>query len=163
MSNRTISRTEVIIIGFLVIVLICILGGSGWWYFYGPCGKTVVEKSLAGIYDQMNAFLDAASVAGTTSRIALSTPISDLQEIRRTTDKIETPACLIYGKTKLVSSMENTIQSLLAFQGNSSDSIITGYIEQAADDMEVATNELLAVMECAPFCNYDESTGLSNK
>lgn len=73
-------------------------------------------ESLAGIYARWN---DALTLANSTSRIALSGPVSNLQGIRREVQALVVPDCLSDAKNSLLQGMEKINEGFIAFMGSS--------------------------------------------
>ena len=95
---------------FIVILgLLLIVGPISWYYFFGPCGTLQVKKVFDN-YDFLSVkFLDSVEVASQTSRIALSSPISNLQSIRQETSELEVPVCMVDARGNLLNSMQHYI------------------------------------------------------
>ncbi|MBN9365960.1 MAG: hypothetical protein J0H59_02900 [Comamonadaceae bacterium] len=92
---------------------------------------------------------DAAKVAYSTGRIALSGPVATLQTIRREAEQMTPPPCLAQGKAALVASMTHTVDGFLAFMQNTGDagnSLSMPAFEKAAQAM----NEYKAARAACP-------------
>ena len=80
--------------------------------------KNPFEANDKGI-DQLNTienrWEDTQILASSTARIALATPISELQEIRRDLKKSEVSECLTPAKEALISYMDSRISNFLNF------------------------------------------------
>ena len=80
--------------------------------------KNPFEAKDKGI-DQLNTienrWEDTQILASSTARIALATPISELQEIRRDLKKSEVSECLTPAKEALISYMDSRISNFLNF------------------------------------------------
>ncbi len=61
---------------------------------------------------------DAATIASSTSRMALSTSIASLQVVKRDAAALTVPPCLSAGKTELLKGMELTVEGYLEFLAN---------------------------------------------
>ena len=153
-SNIAGHRSFKIIIaltGLLVVIGIVF----GWYYNYGPCGTQLVKKATLELYDNTDKFFDAYKVAKSTSRIALSNPISDMQEIERNTRLIEVPACLENSKDLLATGMQNYTDGLIAFMGQADETDVNLYIATGDLYISATTNEVNYISECVPFCIMD--------
>ena len=64
---------------------------------------------------------DATSVAHRTSRIALPGTLSNLQAIKRRTERLKIPECFEDAHSFLIKSMYYTIEGFLAFAGDADD------------------------------------------
>lgn len=61
---------------------------------------------------------DAVKLAGNTSRIALSTTVATLQDIRREAAGLTVSPCMDQAKAQLVESMQSTIDGFIVFMRN---------------------------------------------
>lgn len=66
-----------------------------------------------------NRWDDAHTLASSTARIALATPVSELQNIKRDLDKLEVSKCLTPAKEALSSYMNSNIANFLSFMADS--------------------------------------------
>lgn len=80
--------------------------------------KDALALALKAVDDLYVRWQDASTVAGTTSRIALSMPVATMQAIKREVENLIVPPCLAAGKTELVKGMQATIDGYLAFMLN---------------------------------------------
>lgn len=84
--------------------------------------KNPFEAKDKGV-DQLNAIEsrwdDAHTLASSTSRIALATPVSNLQEIKRDLAQIEISECLIPAREALSAYMDSHINNFLKFMSDS--------------------------------------------
>lgn len=76
------------------------------------------DKGLADLKKIEERWSDGINLAGSTSRIALSTPVGNLQSIKRDLDGVVVSECLKNAKGALVGHMELTIQGFLEFMGD---------------------------------------------
>lgn len=80
-----------------------------------------LATSLKAIDDLMLRWVDTVKVADSTSRAALSGPLTQLQAIRRETQDLAVPPCLAAGRAELVKGMDLIIQAFLDFMGHTGD------------------------------------------
>ena len=84
--------------------------------------KNPFEAKDKGV-DQLNniesRWEDAYTLASSTSRIALATPVSNLQEIKRDLAQIEISECLIPAREALSAYMDSHINNFLKFMSDS--------------------------------------------
>lgn len=141
----------------LGVVVFLVFGavGFGWYYAYGPCGTVKVQKAMDAMYGAIDEFNDAYDVANNTPRISLSSPINQLQSIRRDANDIEVPACLKNGKKLLTGYMQTVIDGFVAFMGQASDYEITLIFLNASSQLGTAEDEFDSILACAPFCKED--------
>jgi formylglycine-generating enzyme required for sulfatase activity len=85
------------------------------------CGDSAESRSegLADLQAIKKRWDDGVSVASSTSRIALSGPAMNLQQIRRELDAVKTSECLAKAKSALADGMDATISRVMAFMGGS--------------------------------------------
>lgn len=102
-------------------------------------------KALDGIYERWG---DAIRVADATSRIALSTPVATLQNIRREAQELTVAPCMDEAKTTLINSMDLTIEGFFIFMTNKDE---IGKIA-AGDLLNQGTERLKAFSEQRKQC-----------
>lgn len=139
----------------VVAILVLVGVGVGWYYFQGPCGVNKVKAAGDEIQGLMAEYEDALDIASSTSRISLSGPVAELQDIKRQTEAVEVPACLVPAHRFTIASMEKSIEAFISFMGQASDSEVNSSIMASAGFMEQAVAELETVSACAPFCKTD--------
>ncbi|MBI3158123.1 MAG: hypothetical protein HYZ26_00805 [Chloroflexi bacterium] len=153
--EATTRRSPIPLILGAVVVLALVAGG---WYFYSynygvTCGVKRVEASLGDLEQIAEEWDDAVSLAGSTSRIALSGPIGDLQDIRRDLMRLRVPACLVDAQIHLTRTMDNTIEAFLAFASQRPDSEVSEYLSRAGFSQESFRLEIERVSKCVPDCD----------
>ena len=139
-----------VVLGILLIIII--VGGSTWFYFYGPCGVTRVEQSAEELTALFDIFLSAEELAGSTSRIALSGPVSDLQTLLLEAKNSDVPDCLIPAKEDLVKAMDYSIEAYLIFMSDGSESQMINRFEISVTSASNFSEEIFTIKECAPIC-----------
>lgn len=147
------SRKPVILALLVVIVIVAV--GVGLYfnnYYNGPCGVNVVKSASDKMKLIAQKWDDATQLASSTSRIALSGPVSQLQASMRDVQNLEIPSCMTPTRDALRSSMESTINGFVAFMGQKADSVIQTYFSSASVYMDSFGTELLRVSACAPNC-----------
>lgn len=80
--------------------------------------KDALAQAFKAVDDLYVRWQDASTVAGTTSRIALSTPVANMQSIKRDAENLAVPPCLAAGKSEMVKGMQLTIEGYLEFMAN---------------------------------------------
>lgn len=80
--------------------------------------KSEYDKSAALLQSARSKWLDAVSVAGATSRVALNGPVLHLQAVRRETEALLLPECLSHARKLLLEGMQLQIDGFLAFMAN---------------------------------------------
>lgn len=77
-----------------------------------------LATSLKSADDLYLRWQDARQVATSSSRMALSGPITTLQSVRRDAKDLTVPPCLNRGKEELLAGMDLTIDGVLVFMQN---------------------------------------------
>jgi len=125
--------------------------------------RVALEQRLAQEKEQKNALIasnkaldailarweDAVNLAGTTGRIALSTPVSTLQTIRREAGDLTVVPCLVPAMEHLQKSMKSTIDGFITFMRNE---LKIGE-ELAQIDFRAATGHLSAFKQARQGCS----------
>jgi hypothetical protein len=100
---------------------------ASWW------------ENTAGSY--ITRFLDTTEVAASTSRIAVSPLVLEMQRIYREFEALEYPPCAAAIRNKLIDAMEAAVDGMTSFVGRSD--ILAGiYLDQSAEDFR-ATRDML--------------------
>ena len=94
---------------------------AGLTLLLSGCGDSAESRSegIADLQAIKQRWDDGVNVASSTSRIALSGPAMNLQQIRRDLDGVKTGECLADAKSALAEGMDATISGVLAFMGDS--------------------------------------------
>lgn len=125
----TSKRIMVLVAG---VVLLASLVFLLYWFFLSPqmaCSAMRVEKSMQPIQDQMRAFDDYAAIVSNTGRDQLAFPVSELQRIRRETEDIVVPDCLVTLKTASLEYMNQVISTSLAFMRSEDQEQVSGRLQ----------------------------------
>ena len=77
--------------------------------------RSELEKSIVALRSQHRRWKDAARLADSTARIALATPVAQLQEISRATTDLLVPPCIEPAKKSLTDAMSLTIDGFMLF------------------------------------------------
>lgn len=84
------------------------------------------EKELKAFKEILNKWMTQDNIASSTSRIALSTPVTELRKIKDELNALKITGCLTNAKTQLLSAMDDEILMFVYFmQNNSSSSQMT--------------------------------------
>lgn len=78
----------------------------------------VLQASSSALDSLLARWSDAAQVASTTSRIALSGPVATMQSLRREAEQLKVSPCMDLAKAHLVASMGDAIEAFLVFMRN---------------------------------------------
>jgi len=133
---------------FVSLVILFMLASCSNTY----CPKDEATSSIDEMMDLSEEWDDAMAVANSTSRIGLTGPIGDLQEIKREAGRMEVPPCLEWAQTRLIKMMEFGIDGFLAFASEEPDSTVTSYFNKYGIEMDNFIDALDEVNECLPNC-----------
>lgn len=106
-------------------------GDKGDTSAVGECGEKDAKKVDATITPSVDRFRDAQSRARSTSRIALSPVIGEMQEARREFEALDLPSCAEQAGSTQVRAMNLYIQAYIAFLGQEPDSYVSGLMTEA--------------------------------
>jgi len=81
---------------------------------------------------------DANAIAGSTARIALAGPVSELQKLRREWEDVEPPEGLEKFHNKILDYEESIIEGYLAFMSKEPDDVVEAHFKTASDYLEEA-------------------------
>ncbi|MGD0339921.1 MAG: hypothetical protein ABSB78_14165 [Bacteroidota bacterium] len=149
-AKRGISISLIITVAALIVVVFAVVGG--WYYFYGPCGTVRVDNASNELGDLISRWLAADNVASSTPRIALSLQINNLQSLRDEAGDLVVPSCMDGTKLELLAGMDSAIQGYIAFLGQQSDTVVSGYFYSAKRHIANFNELLLKTKDCSPFC-----------
>lgn len=127
------SNVDKVIMGSFVALILGLIGcGSG-----GDGGgsvtpvviteannKVAYDKAVLPFNDIYSRWKSADQVANVTSRIALSGPVTNLQNIKREADALVVAKCLSTAKTDMSQGMDKSIRGYLDFMGGGSFSYL---------------------------------------
>lgn len=95
------------------------------------CSKGQIEEVSKKIDVIINNWDDTNSLAASSSRIALTTPVSKLQDIQKEIRGLSSPRCAKLVIESLLEMTDATVQSYLLFMQNKSDSVVEEQINDA--------------------------------
>jgi hypothetical protein len=144
----------------LLIPGIAVSGGAWWFWLYGPCGIRHVAESRTALSRQADRWSDAVKLAAMTPAMALSGPVSKLQDYRRETKETTVSPCAGDARDLLSRSMEHTIAGFLAFMGARPEERApltqqSPFLIHAVEEMEFFREEMGRLEHCAPACARD--------
>lgn len=146
-------KFPILIVLIIVAVLALAAGAVYYWYTTnGPCGTKLVASATQELGDLHDDFKDYREIASSTGRIALTGPVTELQNIKKETQSLVVPACLVQAQTLLVNSMDADITGFLFFMAQEKDELILLKMDAAADWRTQFYEEIVRINECAPFC-----------
>ncbi len=150
-SNRTLA---------ILLLAIMLVVGAAWLFLSGAASQALTgilpstatptplpcAVLMVGFMDELNQVAgrwdDANTLAGSTSRIALSPVIAQLQEARRQADALQPPGCAKMIRNYLVDYMDTTIEAYIMFMADEPESSITKKFESAHRSFEQYEKEI---------------------
>lgn len=94
------------------------------------------KQSLVEIEKAAGDFIRFQEIAGSTARIALSTPVTKLQELQRTTERIRVGPCLVDPLKRVSNGQTEVIDGFISFM----DSDNSEYL--AAEKISIGTSQI---------------------
>ena len=104
---------------------------------------------MTGLVSQ---FDDAETLASQTPRIALSSQINNLQQIRTQASNLNVPQCLAPAKEELLNGMNYSIDGYLLFLSKGAQDQIDAKFSIESDKMSNFAHDITRTSICAPFC-----------
>lgn len=104
----------------------------------GTCNDANYFKQLSA---NLGRWADASQRAGSTARIALTSVIGDMQQIRRDHVGLAHPGCANKLHDLVTNSMNDEIDAYLLFMQQASDAAVTVKLNRAAGEMDDALAE----------------------
>ncbi|MBN1535229.1 MAG: zinc ribbon domain-containing protein [Anaerolineales bacterium] len=117
------------------------------------CRKSDVDRAMADLRDIQLRWGDAIDIANSTPRIALSSPVANLQEIRRETQKVEVPHCMEELKTIYIDAMDYYIQGYMEFMQDADSTLAGEYIGMGNVAALKVVEMIKEIEACAPNCD----------
>jgi outer membrane biosynthesis protein TonB len=108
------------------------------------------QNYVGSIRSYLTEFTDTIKVAASTSRIALGPLVQVLQKDSRSISETSAPSCAQGASSLLSRGLDSTINGLLDFMGNESETVYQAEINQGALDAENATEQLGALTSGQP-------------
>jgi hypothetical protein len=119
---------------------------------HSACTVATVLKFTTTSNDVAKRWDDGATLANSTPRSNLSGQIANLRSLKREAEAVETPTCLKYAQTFLVSSMDDTVTAFIDFLGQATDTKVTSDFDAAKRNMQDFHNEIDKINKCVPNC-----------
>lgn len=111
-----------------------------------PCSPQNLPTTVQPVNDLMREFDDASQLAANLAVEQLPEVISNLQRIRRDTEDVKIPACLLTLKTHQLNHMNLMIQTLLAFVGGATKEELNNGLEQAREEHDLYSLEIVRLL-----------------
>jgi len=124
----------------MVFVVLAAIAGGAWKYnaYRAQQKQEALKQALKTVDEFVSRWEDAARVAGVTSRIALTAPVTAMQNLKREASALVMPACLNPAKASLDKSITNTIEAYMVFmteRNNLGKELTIDMLSAAAEDM----------------------------
>ena len=116
------------------------------------CDSQEILDYLDLLKSTIDIYTDQLKVADATSRVALSGPVSQLQETKRSFSDVEAPPCTEKLHTYFISSMNKFIDYFLAFMASKPDAETEIILNEASQFMDDANSEMSKLVACMPNC-----------
>lgn len=97
-----------------------------------PC-RAEVDDYFLMIQPVVTQWADLQSLAGSTSRIALSNVVGQMQAVHRDAERMSPPSCADFAHKYLLKHMSLTIDGMLAFMAQEDDDVVNAKMEEAAE------------------------------
>lgn len=121
------------------------------------CPQADVDNYLDELDLVLEKWEDISVRAESTSRMALSSVIGELQEVRRDTRRLDRPECADFLNDLIVVAMDRDIDSFISFLSQDSDSIVARKIQGADAAWEIVESEISSFEE-DPIAAYQSSS-----
>lgn len=108
------------------------------------CDPKPFAKETAQVLDQLK---DLTERAGSTSRIALSPVIGEMQTARRDYKNLQAPACAQKLQQLVTEAMDFEIQAFLAFMQQDTPQNVNYLLRRSGDRLDEATAEIKRLFE----------------
>ena len=146
-----------LLISSIILAIIILIGAGGYLVLYprlyGQCGTVKVGVYIRTSSDINKRFIDAFNIANSTSRIALSGPVSQMQAIKQEAGRLEYPQCLETAQNNLLYSMDENIAAFLSFMQQDSDDVVSSHFRLATGRLYTYQQEITHISTCAPDCH----------
>ena len=151
-SSRSLFRHPAMIVGILLLLIIMVvISGIGWYYFYGPCGVQSVmdtDQKINGIKSRWDQALYGASKS---SRVVLAQPVLDMIDVQREFRKLIVPSCMELPKSSLDKSMTYTIEAYDRFFHYESEIEVRKRLNDAGIQRKLYNQQMQTIYQCAPL------------
>jgi len=144
-------RIALLAVVVVILVILCA-------YLFLPGGPLSADAQCAQkvgeweehLKPQLEEWYDLFNLASSTSRIALSPVVREMQSVRREVAAAEAPECAREAKLHLLSMMESTIDAFTLFMEQESDSAIATKMEDAAQAASRYRREVESLKKLPP-------------
>jgi len=138
----------------IIFILLFLVFGKGLTVRILPTPTITLVPTAVSCYEQSQSFIsqldaqttawdDAIAIANSTSRISLSGPISNLQNIRREVSNLDYPVCAQFVYQHALEYMNSTIEGFLSFMSDDPDSVVNKHFDTASNQLTIFVLSLL--------------------
>lgn len=162
------AKTNKSILFLSIVVAILVLAGVGYGIFSNYrqeqdkkleeesinayCGTELVNAAQIAFMESLSEYYGAIKVASSTSKIALTVPVSRMQDIRSQFSKLDYPPCMSTARLHIIDGMDYSIDGFLAFMSEESESSISSLFEKSNTLLNKGFDEIMEISACAPDC-----------
>lgn len=116
-----------------------------------PTPTPTCEEATVGYREAVDDILgrwdDKNAIANATSRISLSGPVGELQDIYREAEDIETPPCAERAQEFMLSYMDRTIAGYLSFMAQDAEGVTSAKFTAASNMLDNWVEEYVKLTE----------------
>lgn len=112
-----------------------------------PCSKTKTEAYFAEAMPILDRWLASYELAASSPRIALSTPIRDMQGIRSEFAQLQPPECLAVAHRQVHEGMSKTITAFLGFMAQQDDELVGAMLEEGLKKFDWGMSTMVKVRQ----------------
>jgi CHASE3 domain sensor protein len=137
----------------LIFLLAALLfaGALGWFIYYGPCGTARVNRAVTELSDLLTRWDDLNTNADGTSRGALASVLSQMDQVIAEVRALSMPMCLQSSRSALAEGMETNIAAYQAFLTGQSDDHIQALFSASDSATQAALAQIQIAARIAPF------------
>lgn len=106
------------------------------------CPSTDAKAAVDVLDPSVQEFGDELDRASSTSRIALSPVVGEMQKSRRDLDRADVPSCALEIKSAIIASEDDIIQGFLGFMADEPDSEVSQHLQDGTDHLDGVRDEL---------------------
>lgn len=164
-TMRTESRRQTQSMGLKTVLLVAV-SGVGGYFAYGTYQQSlrqerqqVVDAGVARIKSVTIKWTDASKLAASTSRVAVSGPVSNLQSLQREISSLAVPACLIGVRDNLALAVKYEVDRFLIFMRDTDYKFNGEYFEFESRALAASKEHGLFIANPNSTCQVFVETG----
>ena len=149
--QRSTAGPKRFLLALVVPLAITLIIATGVFVWYRYHDQQVKRESSTALKDAARKFYDVMRVAEVTGRIALSTPLQNMQTIARDTRSLKLHPCADSAKEHFLKGAEQVISGYLTFAGERGSDGAGSTMSTLADGAEELAKVHPALMTCGRF------------